>query len=108
MLSSVSALGRHRQESARPRAFPPIDTRGAPGSQVPSELGYALDLNRASQDDLVQVPGIGPVLAARILEKRQREGRFRRVEELLSVKGIGPRTLERIRSWLKVDESVPP
>ncbi len=57
-----------------------------------------LDLNRASREDLESLPGVGPVMAERILRLRQELGRFRVLEELESVRGIGPATIERIRS----------
>ena len=60
-----------------------------------------LDLDSASVVDLDRLPGIGPVLAARIVEHRRVHGRFRHVDELLLVPGIGPRLLERLRPWLR-------
>ena len=57
-----------------------------------------LDLNRASREELESLPGVGPVMAERILRLRQELGRFRAVDELQTVRGIGPATLERIRS----------
>jgi competence protein ComEA len=57
-----------------------------------------VDLNRASREDLESLPGVGPVMAERILKLRQELGRFRTLEELRSVRGIGPATIERIRS----------
>jgi len=57
-----------------------------------------VDLNRADEVELQALPGIGPALASRIVaHRRRRGGRFTRAEELLEVRGIGPRTLERIR-----------
>ena len=61
-----------------------------------------LDLNRASREDLQGLPGVGPVMAERILTLRQELGRFRELEELESVRGIGPATIERIRSLVIV------
>ena len=61
-----------------------------------------LDLNRASASELETLPGIGPVLAQRICEHRQREGPFRTVDELRAVRGVGPRLLERVRDRLRV------
>jgi competence protein ComEA len=60
-----------------------------------------LDLDSASVADLDRLPGIGPVLAARIVEHRRVHGRFHHVDELLLVPGIGPRLLERLRPWLR-------
>jgi len=59
-------------------------------------------LNSASLEDLVAIPGIGPVLAQRILTFRSERGRFSTVDGLLDVSGIGPATLERIRTHILV------
>jgi len=61
-----------------------------------------LDLNRAGERDLIRLPGVGPAIARRILAYRQAHGRFTSVQELRHVRGIGPRTLERIRPHLRV------
>lgn len=65
-------------------------------------LGLALDLNRASATDLEAVPGLGPVLAGRIVEFRQQQGPFRRLDDLLQIKGIGPKLLEKIRPYVVI------
>lgn len=62
-----------------------------------------LELNRAAVDELVQLPGVGPVLARHIIEYREQQGGFRSVEELRAVPGIGPVTLERLRAFVRVD-----
>lgn len=59
-------------------------------------MGTPLDLQRASAEDLEVVPGIGPKLAARIVEDRARRGGFRSVEDLQRVKGIGPKLSARL------------
>jgi competence protein ComEA len=56
-----------------------------------------IDVNRATAEELTALKGIGPALAKNIVEFRQRNGRFRSVEDLLQVKGIGPKTLENFR-----------
>ena len=61
-----------------------------------------LDLNRAGAEELQTLPGIGPALAQRILDSRAREGPFRRPEDLLRVRGIGPATLKRFRALIQV------
>ena len=59
------------------------------------------DLNTATIDELQQIPGIGPKLAAAIIEERERNGPFRGPEDLTRVNGIGSKTAERIRQWLE-------
>ena len=61
-----------------------------------------LDLNRASESEIEGLPGIGPAVAARIVARRDSIGRFRRVEDLDSIKGIGPALIEKIRPLVVV------
>jgi competence protein ComEA len=60
--------------------------------------GVPVDLNAATAADLEALPGIGPVLARRIVEHRTQRGPFRRLDDLLQVKGVGPRLLEGLRA----------
>ncbi len=68
------------------------------------EPAWPLDLNSAGEKELVLLPGIGPVRAKAIIELRRNLGRFSDPADLLEVKGIGPRTLERMRPMVVVDE----
>ncbi|NLC65571.1 MAG: hypothetical protein GX752_01355 [Clostridium sp.] len=61
-----------------------------------------IDLNKATKDDLVKVPGIGPQTADNILNYREEFGSFKNVEDLLNVNRIGEKTLEKIRSYFLV------
>jgi len=63
---------------------------------------HPIDLNRASMAELMELPGIGPLLAERIIRYRLVHGPFRSLDELLNVPGIGPRTLERLRAYVRV------
>lgn len=60
--------------------------------------------NTASAAELQRLPGIGEKMAARIISYRQKHGPFRRPEDLLNIKGIGPKSLQKIRKYLKVSE----
>ncbi len=55
-----------------------------------------IDLNSAQSRELALLPGVGPVLAKRIVENRNRLGPFRTVDDLSRVHGIGPKTIERL------------
>lgn len=59
-----------------------------------------INVNVASAEQLQSLPGIGPVLARRIVEWRERVGPFERVDDLVEVPGVGPRILERLRGWV--------
>jgi competence protein ComEA len=61
---------------------------------------FQVDVNRADWPELIQLPGIGPTLAQRLIDDREQNGEFHDVEELSRVGGIGPRTLERIRPYI--------
>ncbi len=60
-----------------------------------------LDLNRAGVEELMTLPGIGPVLAERIVAHREAHGPFEAPECLLDVEGIGPTTLERLEGLVR-------
>lgn len=60
-------------------------------------------LNVANESELCQLPSIGPSRAQKIIELRQRLGRFNSLRQLLRVRGIGPRTLEKLRPRLVLD-----
>lgn len=65
-----------------------------------------IDINKATAEELEKLPGIGSKTAKNIIEYRERFGPFRSIEELLKVKGIGPKKLEQIRMYLKIGEKV--
>jgi competence protein ComEA len=80
---------------------PPVSSPASPRPAKAPAGSQPLDLDSAGVADLDRLPGIGPVLAARIVEHRRLHGRFHHVDELLLVPGIGPRLLERLRPWLR-------
>ncbi|MGA0369212.1 MAG: helix-hairpin-helix domain-containing protein [Kiritimatiellia bacterium] len=86
------SLPSERREQRREES----EARIALGTQPATE---AVDLNRASRDELMRIPGIGDVTALAIIEGRP----YDRKEDLLRVRGIGPRTLEKIGPWLKLE-----
>jgi competence ComEA-like helix-hairpin-helix protein len=74
-----------------------------PPAAAPGPGGAAtVDLNQAGLAELDALPGIGPVLAGRILQHRKDHGPFREPEDLLAVPGIGPRLYERLRPRVRV------
>ena len=69
-----------------------------------AELPQKIDINRAEPWLLEALPGIGEVLAQRIVDYRSENGPFRRIEDLLKVSGIGPATFEKIRDYITVSD----
>lgn len=69
-------------------------------SERAAPLG-SLEVDRATAADWERLPGIGPALAARIVADRAAHGPFLRPEGLLRVRGIGPKTLDRLRPFLR-------
>lgn len=61
-----------------------------------------VDVNTATVEELVQLPGIGEKRAEAILQARQQRGGFKSVDELLEIRGIGPANLEKLRPHLSV------
>jgi competence ComEA-like helix-hairpin-helix protein len=87
------------------RPLPPAQSRPAQAMAAPrSGEPKALDLNRATADELARLPGVGQGLAQRIVEERQRRGRFESPDELRHVLGMGPKKLTALRALVTVGE----
>jgi competence ComEA-like helix-hairpin-helix protein len=67
-----------------------------------------IDLNVANVKELQELPGVGPVIAQRIIDLRQKSGRFHRVEDLLAVRGISQKKLDAMRPYVTVSASPSP
>lgn len=70
---------------------------------APSAERGRIEINRAAQEELCDLPGIGPALAGRIIEYREANGPFASPEELFLVSGIGEKVLEGILPYIYVD-----
>ena len=79
------------------------DTSGDVPDALPS--GEArININTATADELTALPGIGEVLAARIVDHREHNGPFERLDQIMAVSGIGPKTYEKLRPLTTVGE----
>ncbi len=73
-----------------------------PSSKAEAKADAVVNLNTASAADLESLPGIGKSTAQRIVEYRQKSGGFKKIEELMNVKGIGEKSFLKIKSRLTV------
>ena len=108
LASAHVQLAPRSEASAAPVVVSPASVRApaavaepnAPADPAPDKL---VVLNTASSEELQSLPGVGPKRAEAILALRTRIGRFRRVEDLLRVKGIGHASLRRLKPRVLVD-----
>ena len=77
------------------RLDPPLTASYVPRPEV--------SVNRASAEELTALPGIGPVLAERILKDRKLHGRYLTLSDLKRVKGMTPKTLGKLQRYLRFD-----
>ncbi|MGO8762587.1 MAG: ComEA family DNA-binding protein [Desulfobaccales bacterium] len=103
------SLGLGSPEAAAPPDWEAAMTAGKSLSGTKSGLqpqlpGRAIDPNLASPKDLETLPGIGPVLAQRIIDYRRAHGPYKKIADLKKVSGIGPKKLEKIRPYLTINE----
>jgi competence ComEA-like helix-hairpin-helix protein len=81
---------------------PPRRLEAAPGLARRELTGGLVNINTADSAALCTLPGVGPKTAQRIIQYRAEAGRFGSVDELLNVRGIGPKRLEQLRSLVTV------
>ncbi len=77
-------------------------TRRAPAKQAAPTPSSPVNLNSATAAQLEALPGIGPKAAQRIIEYRQKNGGFRKTEELMNVKGIGEKSFLKLKPLLTI------
>lgn len=65
------------------------------------QYDFRIDINAASWVEWTQIEGIGEVTAESIIADREANGPFRTIDDLLRVKGIGPKTLQKMRPYLR-------
>lgn len=82
-----------------PKKASPVYPLYSPG---PTPTGL-INVNTAGQDALVTLPGVGPAKARAVIKYRREHGSFKNVDDLVKVKGIGKKTLEKIRKRVIVE-----
>jgi comEA protein len=79
----------------------PVMAEQAPAS-AEATTQSVVDLNSATAEQLETLPGVGPRTAERIIEYRRDNGSFKKIEELMNVRGIGERSFLKLRPVVKV------
>ncbi len=98
-LARVAGVGPGLVETIRPHST--FSSR-ARVPQSSAKTAAKVSLNTATADQLEQLPGIGPARALAIVEDRRRHGRYRAIEDLARVRGIGAATVSRLRTLVTV------
>lgn len=96
--NASSSSPNYTSESNSYSSKPRTGRSSSSGAPAPGSIS----LNTADAATLDRLPGVGPATAEKILEYRKAHGGFSSIEELLAVKGIGPKKLEAMRKYLKL------
>ncbi len=75
---------------------------GSQGGQTAAGQPALININTADSEELQKIPGIGPVTADKIIQYRESNGAFHKVEDITNVSGIGDKTLEKMRPMITV------
>ncbi|MDZ7262935.1 MAG: helix-hairpin-helix domain-containing protein [candidate division KSB1 bacterium] len=79
-------------------------TRSQYQAEITQQPIIRINVNRANEAELRQIPGLSRTLARRIIRQRQMDGPFSRLEDLLAVKGLNRKLLEQLRPYLDISE----
>jgi competence ComEA-like helix-hairpin-helix protein len=103
LVVALAVLGVHRLGSGGAAGhLVELDARPA-ASPTPRAVRFVVDVNTADLAELGELPQVGPTLARRLIEHREQNGPFRSVDDLLRVKGIGPKTLAALRPHIRFE-----
>jgi competence protein ComEA len=102
---ALAAIPAAAQQPAGKTGKPAAAAKPAKPSATATE---PINLNTATQTQLESLPGVGAKAAERILEYRQKNGQFKKVEDLMNVKGFGEKTFLKLKPLLTVTEKATP
>ena len=96
---AAAAPPTHATPAAKPAD---VDADDAPDRAVKKVPTGKININTATEDQLMLLPGVGPAKAERIVAWRKKNGGFKRVADLRKVKGFGYKTLKKLEPWLDI------
>jgi competence protein ComEA len=109
MLLAVAAMAvlpaAAAQQAKAPAAPSASSARASKAAPVPTA---PVNLNTATQAQLEALPGVGPKAALRILDYRKQNGSFKKIEDLMNVKGFGEKTFLKLKPMITVSEKASP
>jgi competence protein ComEA len=111
MLLAIVAMAAIPVAAAAQQAAPPAKSAAAKPAKPAKAAGSStavVNINTATQAQLESLPGLGAKAAERILEYRQKNGQFKKVEDLMNVKGIGEKSFLKLKPRLTVTEKAAP
>ena len=97
-----SAIAAYRSRAAYLALFLAVIFFAAPALAKKNPPLHPIDLNVANEKELEELPGVGPTTAKAIIQFRLKSGRFRRVEDLLVIRGISETKLQKMRRYITV------
>ncbi|MGQ9524674.1 MAG: helix-hairpin-helix domain-containing protein [Armatimonadota bacterium] len=98
--TASTSASTERKASGRDRSGRP---RGRSPKKLKSPSEGTVNINTADSETLQRLPGVGPAIAERIIEYRSQKGRFTAPEEIMEVRGIGPKTFAKMRALVRVE-----
>ena len=106
VLVTLPAATEPEETAAPDRSMPassaPKETKPKETKPKEPEVTFPVNINRANKQQLMALPGIGEVIAQRIIDYRNANGPFSSVDQLINVKGIGEKRLETLRPYATV------
>ena len=93
---SISYLAKHNAPFKNYFASLSRDARNSPSP---------VNLNKATLDELIALPGVGPELGERIIDYRNSQGSFKAIEDIQKVKGFGEKKFEQLKDTITVEET---
>ena len=101
IVTTTAGAAAAQQPAGKPGKPPAAAAKGSPATAP-------INLNTATQAQLESLPGVGAKAAERILEYRQKNGPFKKVEDLMNVKGIGEKSFLKLKPLLTVTDKAAP